>query len=286
MMYKAVNYWTFGPRALEGRYDIVEAMCRAKAAGFDGIELCVGVQGELRFNSSPSQCRKLVQQASRIGIKICGLATGVYWSVSPTSRSKSVRTRALNLTKKGLQLANWLGARSYLYLPGAVRVEFDPASDVVPYGDVHTWALQQARAAAKAAQQLKVHLCVENVWNMFLYSPVEMRDFIKAIGSRYAGSYFDPANTVKHGYAEHWTPVLGRLIKRVHVKDFKRSAGANMEGFNVPIGKGDTNWPVILKQLKTIGYSGPLTAEIISFKEDPGILGRTSRQMDKMLAGR
>ena len=52
----------------------------------------------------------------------------------------------------------------------------------------------------------------------------------------------------------------------------------------MPIGSGDTNWPVILKALKKVGYNGPITAEIISFKEDPALVRRTSRQMDKIMA--
>jgi len=283
-MYKAVNYWTFGPSALEGKYDMVQAMQEAKDLGFEGIELCIGLTGQLRFNSTEKQCRQLADHARRIGIKLCGVATGAYWAVSPTSMRKSQRTKAADLTKKGLQIAKWLGAPTYLYVPGCVRAEFDPASPVVPYGHVYTWALQQAKAAAKVAERLKVYLCVENVWNMFLYSPVEMRDFIKQLGSRYAGSYFDPANVVKNGYPEHWPSVLGKLIKRVHVKDYKKSGGSDMEAFNVPVGKGDTDWPAVLKELKAVGYNGPLTAEIITSKHDPKLVRRTSREMDKLMA--
>ena len=283
-MYKAINYWTFGPQALGGQYDVVTAMKRARDLGFEAIELCLAPGGELRFNSTEKQCRALADQAKKIGIEICGVATGVYWGVSPTSPKKSVRTKALKLTKQGLQVANWLGAKTYLYVPGAVKPEFDPKAAVVPYGDVYGWALEQAKAAAKVAEKVKVHLCVENVWNMFLYSPIEMRDFITAVGSRFVASYFDPANVVKNGYPEHWVGVLGKLIKRVHCKDYSRKIGGFPEGFSVPIGSGDTNWPVILKALKKVGYNGPITAEIISFKEDPALVARTSRQMDKIMA--
>jgi len=283
-MYKAINYWTFGPDAMAGEYDVVTAMKQARDAGFDAIELCLAPTGELRFGSSESQCKKLVAEARKIGIKICGVATGVYWAVSPTAMKKSVRDKALKFTKQGLQVARWLGVKTYLYIPGAVKPEFDPAAPVVPYGDVHRWGLQQAKAAAKAAEKNKVYLCIENVWNMFLYSPVEMRDFITAVGSRYAASYFDPGNVVKNGYPEHWVPVLGKMIKRVHCKDYSKKRGGFPEGFEIPIGSGDTNWPVILKQLKKIGYKGPITAEIITFKLDRGLVKRTSRQMDKILA--
>lgn len=69
-MYKAINYWTFGPDALEGKYDIVLAMKQAADAGFQGIELCVASGGQLRFGASEKQCRELANTARKIGIKI------------------------------------------------------------------------------------------------------------------------------------------------------------------------------------------------------------------------
>jgi len=283
-MYKAINYWTFGPDTLTGEYDIITAMNQAHDAGFEAIELCVALTGNLRFNSSEAQCRKLAAEARKIGIKICGLASGVYWAVSMTDANKNTRNKALRLTKQALQIAKWLGAKSLLYIPGAVKAEFDPSAPVIPYGDVYRWAVPQAKSAATAAARQKIYLCIENVWNMFLYSPVEMRDFIKKVNNRYVGCYFDPANAIKNGYPEHWIPVLGKMIKRVHCKDYSNKIGTFPEGFEVPIGKGDMNWPVILKQLKKVGYTGPITAEIISFKSDPRLVKRTSRQMDKILA--
>lgn len=284
MIYKAINYWTFGPSALEGKYDVVKAMQEAKDAGFAAIELCAAPAGELPFNAKEKYCKKLADEAARIGIKISGVATGVYWSVSPTDPKKSVRAKALKFTQQGLQITRWLGADAYLYVPGSVKPEFIPDFVPVPYGEVYENALAGAKAAAKFAEKVKVNLCVENVWNMFLYSPVEMRDFIKKVGGRYVGAYFDPANVVKNGFADHWTPVLGKMIKRVHVKDYKKDPGGFPQGFEVPIGQGETNWPVILKQLQKAGYNGPVAAEIISFTEDPERVKRVSREMDSILA--
>lgn len=283
-MIKAVNYWTFGPQALEGKYDILRAMQEAKDAGFTAIELCVAPKGKLPFNATESYCKKIAEEANKIGIKICSVATGVYWQVNPASPKKQIRDRALKYTKQGLQITKWLGANAYLYVPGAVKPEFDPNAPVLPYGDVYERAVKQLKAAAKIAEKLKVYLCVENVWNSFLYSPIEMRDFIKQAKSRFVGQYFDPANVVKNGYPQHWIPVLKTLIKCVHCKDYKKEPGGFPEGFEVPIGEGDTNWPEIIKQLKEIKYKGPITAEIISFKEDPKRVKQVSEQMDKLLS--
>jgi hexulose-6-phosphate isomerase len=259
-------------------------MKEAKEAGFAGIELCLGEAGELTFDTKEAKCKELVAAAKKIGIKITGVATGVYWGVSPTDPKKSVRDKAAKLTRQALQITRWLGAETFLYVPGAVRPEFMPDAQPVPYGDVYKTALAQAKAAAKFAAKVKVKLCIENVWNMFLYSPVELRDFIKQVGSPYVGSYFDPANVVASGYPEHWIPVLGKMVKRVHVKDYTRNPGGFPQGFEVSLGKGDTNWTAILKQLKAVKYNGPLAIEVISFTEDTGRVKRLSKEFDALLA--
>ncbi len=283
MIYKSINYWTFGPSALDGKYDIVQAMKEAKEAGFDAIELCLATSGQLTFNASEKKCKKLLEESKKIGIKICSVATGVYWGVNPASPKKSERAKALKLTKQALQITKWLGTNTFLYVPGVVALGWDPKSPVLPYGEVYDRALAQLKAAAKTAEKLGVYICVENVWNKFLYSPVEMRDFIKKANSRYVAQYFDPGNVVEIGYPDHWIPVLGKLIKRVHCKDYKRDPGGFPKGFEVPIGEGETNWPLILKQLQKIKYNGPISAEIISFTEDPERVKRVSKELGNIL---
>ena len=284
MMYKSINYWTFGPSALEGKYDVFQAMEEAKKVGFDGIELCLATSGQVTFNMKEAKCQKIADAAKKIGIKISGVATGVYWGCSATSPKKSEQAKAAKYTAQALQVTKWLGTDAFLYIPGTVKPSFIPDAPVVPYGDVYETAVKQAKAACKIANNLNFKLCCGNLWIMFLCSPIEMRDFIKTVGGgANLGCYFDPANVVENGFADHWIPVLKKMIKRVHVKDYVKGGGFP-EGFEVPIGKGSTNWPVIIKQLQAIKYNGPLTAEIISFTEDPKRVARISKEMDGIMS--
>jgi hexulose-6-phosphate isomerase len=284
-MFKAVNYWTFGPKALPGEYPIVQAMQEAKAAGYEGIELCIGGTGELTFKSTEAQCKDLAKAAKKIGIKISSTASGSAWGCSPTDPKKAVREQALENTLAALQITKWLNAGAYLHVPGAVKPEFIPDAPVLPYGETYDLALSHVKAAAKLANVLKVDLLVENVWNSMLYSPVEMRDFIRAADSKYVGQYFDPANVVKNGYAEHWVPVLGKLIKRVHCKDYVKAKPTFPEGFAGAIGAGDTPWKTVLKQLKAVGYKGPITVEMITFEPVKNLVKDTSKQLSKLMKG-
>ncbi|HUE13217.1 MAG TPA: sugar phosphate isomerase/epimerase family protein, partial [Planctomycetaceae bacterium] len=132
-----------------------------------------------------------------------------------------------------------------------------------------------------------VRLCVENVWNKFLLSPIEMRQFVAQFGSEWVGTYFDVGNSLAVGYPEHWIPVLGSTIRRVHVKDYRRAVGTT-DGF-VELLSGDVNWPGVMGALRSVGYDGWLTAEMIPpvpfYKYNPEVLiHNTSRAMDALLS--
>jgi hexulose-6-phosphate isomerase len=105
-----------------------------------------------------------------------------------------------------------------------------------------------------------------------------MRDFIDVFGSEMVGAYFDVGNVLLTGYPEQWIRILGKRIKRVHVKDFKRSAGT-AEGF-VDLLEGDVDFQLVKKALADIGYDGYVTAELLPFA--PGRPEKTARAMKKI----
>jgi L-ribulose-5-phosphate 3-epimerase len=117
------------------------------------------------------------------------------------------------------------------------------------------------------------------VWNKFLLSPLETRDFIDSFGSDKIGSYFDVGNVILTGYAEQWIEILGHRIVRIHLKDFKREVGT-LAGF-CDLLEGDVNFPEVMKALRKIGYSGPLTAEF--FGENDESIRKISRAMDDIV---
>ena len=133
------------------------------------------------------------------------------------------------------------------------------------------------------AEEYKVNIGLENVWNKFLLSPMEMRDFIDKIGSDYVGSYLDIGNTLANGYPEHWIRTLGNRIKKVHFKDYRIEAGG-LHGF-VDLLAGDVNYPAVVNELEQIGYDGWVTAEMIpNYKyHTETIIYNTSNAMDRIL---
>jgi len=278
-MKKSISYWSF-EGGLEGKKNIREAFEQAKAAGFDAVELCLGETGELSLAATESDCKKILADAADVGIEVSSLATGLYWAYSMTDDDPKVRAKAMEITRKCVDVASWLGVDTFLCIPGYVHVPFMPETPVIPYDTVYNRALSALKEAANYAQSRKINIAVEEVWNMFLLSPIEMRDFIDEVGSDYVGCYFDVGNVLLLGYPEHWIRILGKRIKRVHLKDFKRSVGT-IEGF-CDLTEGDVNWPEVMKALREVGYDGYLTAEMMPPR--PDLLEKTSKAMDRILS--
>lgn len=275
-MKKGISIWSFAEP------DLRKCMLLAKNAGFDGVELALDEHGPVSMDSTKEDIMKVKAMAEEVGIELYSLACGLYWTYNYTSANKENVKRAKEITRKQLQVAAWLGCDTILVVPGAVEVAFDPG-EVVEYDVAYERALEALRELAPVAEELNVHIGVENVWNRFLLSPMEMRDFIDKVGSTHVGSYFDVGNVLYSGYPEHWIKILNKRIKKVHFKDYRRAAG-DLYGF-VDLLAGEVNYPAVMAQLENIGYDNWVTAEMlppyIHYPET--ILYNTSNSMNKIL---
>jgi len=251
-MKKAISIWSFGEKSVK------ESMVLAKEAGFDGIELALDEKG---LDATPEDWADLRAYAKKIGIALPSVASGLYWSYPFTSDDESVREKSIRIAEKQLEMAKALGADTILIVPGAVGVSFVPDFVPVSYDVAYDRALAAFKRLKEKAEALQVHIGVENVWNQFLLSPLEMRDFIDRIDSPYIGVYFDVGNVVAIGYPEQWINILGKRIRKVHFKDYKRDAGG-LHGF-VDLLSGDVNWPGVMEAFKAVGYDDWATAEMI-----------------------
>jgi len=275
----SASYWMF-QGGLEAQKPIVEAMTEAKNLGFDAIELCIATQGVLTPEATKAQCEDIAAQADQIGIEIASVASGQSWTCSPSASDPEVRRTIIDFTRKALQVTRWLGTNAYLFVPGAVDVFFLPDGEVIPYDVCYQRMKDAVSQLLETAEQTCVTICIENVWNKCLLSPLEMRDFIDSFDSKMVGSYFDVGNVLLTGYPEHWIRILGSRIKRVHIKDFKKSVDRR-KGF-VDLLEGDVDFDAVKKALAEIGYDGYLTAEMVPYV--PGRPEKTAQAMKKIFA--
>jgi hexulose-6-phosphate isomerase len=256
-------------------------MQKAKAAGFDGIELACGATGMLNTQTDQATCESYRKAAERIGIHVKTMAAGLTWGCSPTSTDEATRKKSIQLHADALQRAAWLGTDSMLMVPGAVTIPWDDKYGPVKYDLAVNWAKEAAKRLAEVAEKVGVDLCLENVWNGMFYSPLEFAAFVDSAGSARVGAYFDVGNVLGyHQHPPHWIEILGKRIRRVHIKDFKKSVGT-LSGF-CDLLAGDVPWKETMAALRGIGYDKTLVAEMMP--PDPTLLQRTKAAMDKIIA--
>jgi L-ribulose-5-phosphate 3-epimerase len=259
-MLKGINYWAFAPVPGESPLSPLDAMRYSRDLGFDSFELTVEAEGPMSVGTSRTGAEKIRTEAEKIGIQLPTVASGLAWASSPTDPKAEVRERAVFNALKTIEIASWLGAKTILYLPGMVSAPFIPDFEPQPYDVVDRRAREALKRILPTAEKLNVKIGVENVWNRYLLSPLEMRDFIDSFQSPFVGSYFDVGNIMLYGHPEHWIAILGRRIAAVHLKDFRVGVGT-LNGF-VDLLAGDVDYRKVMKAFRESGFQSAFTAEI------------------------
>jgi hexulose-6-phosphate isomerase len=156
----------------------------------------------------------------------------------------------------------------------------DPAT---PYRVAYERSQKHIRELIPLAEELKVVIAVEEVWNKFLLSPMEFARYVDEFKSPWVRAYFDVGNVVLYGYPQDWIRTLDNRIKKVHLKDFKvLSTGFSpFSAEFVNLGDGDINWPEIRKSLDEIGYQGTVIAELD--EGDLAYLTDVRKRIDRLL---
>lgn len=255
------------------RYDVADALKAAAALGFDSFEACMtasqpgaaagGVTDALdisgyynrllNLDSTERDYRALRALAEDAGMPIGGVGGILSFSIYPlTSTDPSIANRAMDAVRRMADAARVLGAGSVLVIPGMLTEDM---------GYQEGYDRAQARVAALAAEAPDVQFNIENVWNNFLYSPLELNGFVDGTGRDNVGIYFDIANARRFGYPQQWIRAMGKRVRKLHVKDY-RMAVDNIHGFT-NILDGDVNYPEVLRALRETGYDGELVIELI-----------------------
>jgi len=280
--FKAINYWVLGGFA--GEKTPYQAIEETAKMGLDGLELTFG--DCIKPDIGMQECRKIKAFAKSKGIKLKTMASGFYWGCSLSSPDASERTKALNFTKKYIKTAAELGVEKILVVPGAVDVAWDADRPVVSYKNVWKNSTDSLKKIIPLAEKYNVKICLENVWNKFLLSPIEWKFYLEQFKSAHIGIYLDIANLVIYGYPEHWIEILNKKIFAIHVKNFKRDdAGGLLHGFGDEITEGDIDFKNVREALRKIKYTGPITAEMIPFCRLPHLVLLDIKLAEKTASG-
>jgi L-ribulose-5-phosphate 3-epimerase len=248
---------------------IRECLELCKEIGYAGLEATITEEGDLNLNATEADLRRLRDLSREIGVEYTSIAGGAPRGASMTSDNPEERRAAVEGLAKTLQVAAGLGVDCVLTTGGRV-------TDDVAYDVAYDRLKEGVKQLAPVADRTRVNLAVENVWNKLLLSPLEMRDFIDDIGSEHVGVFFDTGNIVLYGFPEQWIRILGKRVKKVHFKDFKR------QGYQwTQLMQGDVNWPKVMAELRSIGYDDYVITEVCGSNE---VYAETCRVMDQILA--
>ncbi len=258
-MRKSINLWAFPYPQL---WSLERCLRVAKEAGFDGIELNYDLDSDLSPKSGTKEFQMIRAMAEKIGIAISGLCSFLFWPYPLVSNDVEKRARGIELAGLMAQAAHDLGTENLLVVPGAVHIPWRTDHEPVPNDVCDQRAREAVRKLLPAAEKLKVHLNIENIFfNGYLMTPGEMIDFVDSFHSEFLKVHFDTGNIMMFQFPEHWIRILGKRIKNVHLKEFtKKGTDTSLESFR-PLLDGTTNWPAVLEAFDNIGYRGYLTFE-------------------------
>jgi L-ribulose-5-phosphate 3-epimerase len=252
-----------------------EAFRQVKRAGFDGYEITVGQK--LTLETSPGELKSIAAAARDAGVTIVTLSVSAPFSKCPLNHpDAAVRAQGVDVIKRSIDIARALDSGTILLVPSRVG-----SGAKLMYGYEETWkrTSEELRQAIPYAGQAKVVLTIENVWNKFLLSPLEMRAFVDQFHTPWLQSHFDIGNVMQFGYPQDWILTLGPRIKRVHLKDFNVQTNRF-----VPLMEGDASWKAVMEALVKVDYRGWLSPEYVYDSNDPKQIHTLSAAVDKIYA--
>ncbi len=262
-LHKAIMGGTLGIKGT-----LIEKYKAAKEAGYEGVEPSGGMNQQ-----------EVLDALGQSGLQAASVCCHTHWKQTLTHNDPAVREQGLQGVLQTLRDAKAYGADSILVVPGVVNEE-------VSYQAAWERSIAEIKKAVPLAKELGVKISIENVWNNFILSPIEAVRFLDEIGDPIVGWHFDIGNVLRYGWPEHWIPVLGKRINRIHVKEYstkKMKDEGVWKGFDCDLTQGDNNWPAIMKALDDAGYTGWAISEQRGGINPNGLRTLVER-MDKIFA--
>jgi len=248
-MKKGVNAWIY-----PSDFTVEMILEVSKELGYDGVELNLD---EKNLEMTRKERKTIPIKAKSLGLELPSLCSGLFWKYNLASPDAAVRKKGIEILKKGCEFAADLGASVFLVVPAVAVPE-------VSYQEMWEKSKRSILEAAPVAEDCGVTLGIENVWNRFLYSPLEFRRFVEDINHPNVKVYFDVGNFHLLGFPQQWIRYLSDLIVCVHVKDFERSTLQFK-----PLLQGDVPWREVMKAFGDIGYDGFLNVEVPPYPGHP-----------------
>ena len=229
---KAIMWGTVG---MEGT---VSEKCKAiKAAGFAGIE-----------PNSHMDRKEVIDAMKANGLTASSVCCSTHWNKPLTSPDAAIRQEGIEGAIVTLEDVHAYRADAILLVVGAVNED-------VPYDVCWNRSVEGIKKILPTAEKLKVQICIENVGNRFLLSPLEAVQYVDQFNSPYVKWYFDVGNIMSSGWPEQWINILGNRIARIHIKEYSSKTDEQGRRVRAPLADGEVNWPKVMEAIRK-NYGG------------------------------
>ena len=250
---------------LPGSISIADRFQLARDCGFEAIECPT--------EPDPSKAGEMLAASGKAGLPIHSVMNQEHWRSPLSSPDAAIVEKSLEGMRTSLRNAKLWGADTVLLVPAVVTPE-------VTYAQAWERSQRQIRKLIPLAEELKVVIGIEEVWNKFLLSPLEMARYVDDFQTPWIRAYFDVGNVAINAYPQDWIRTLGKRIVKLHIKDFsfkKRVAEWT------PLLEGEIDWHAVHAALAEIGYQGTATVELPGGNAD--YLKEVNHRFDRILSG-
>jgi len=237
----------------------------AKEAGFEAIECPTTPEAP--------KAEEMLAASKEVGLPIHSVMNQEHWRSPLSSADPAVVEKSMEGMRTSMRNAKLWGADTVLLVPAVVNPQ-------TSYAQAWERSQLQIRKLIPLAKELKVIIGIEEVWNKFLLSPLEMARYVDEFQTPWIRAYFDVGNVAVSGYPQDWIRTLGKRIVKLHIKDF--SFKKQVAEFT-PLLEGEIDWKAVYDALAEIGYQGTATVELRG--GDGEYLREVKRRFEKILSG-
>ena len=221
---------------LPAKLSYAERMKLARDVGFEVIQAPT--------TPDEREAEAIKKAADTASVRIDSVMNMDHWKYPLSSADPAVVEKSLAGMRTSLHNAKLWGSDAVLLVPAVVNAQ-------TSYREAWSRSQAQIRKLLPLAEELRIVIAIEEVWNKFLLSPLEMSRYIGEFQSPWIQAWFDVGNVVLYGYPQDWIRTLGKSIAKVHLKDFKRKEN----GYEwVNLGDGDVDWEAVREAFREIGY--------------------------------
>ncbi len=265
------------PAPLPIKKGVLLDMLPAKLSYADRMKMARDVGFEvIQAPTTPDEheAEEIKKAADSANVRIDSVMNMDHWKYPLSSNDSAVVEKSLAGMRTSLHNAKLWGSDAVLLVPAVVNPQ-------TSYREAWSRSQKEIRKLLPLADELRIVIAIEEVWNKFLLSPLEMAAYIKEFQSPWIQAWFDVGNVLLYGYPQDWIRTLGKSIVKVHLKDFKRK----QDGYEwVNLGDGDVDWEAVRAAFREIGYAGSAITELKG--GDEAYLRDVSRRVDRLVLGR